>query len=95
MLTVRTNQCVYYGDSIQLVAPGPDCCTTTEQSRGKNLCQLAHLALSASVSINELDFKPFLDTDSIITVSPHLYPVVRNCFVIEQLSTTEKFKVLS
>ena len=84
MLTARANGFLHYGDSVQIISPGPDCCTAIEQMPFKKLCKLAHLALSSSIPTNEIDLKPFLDTDSTITCSPHLYPCVRNSFVLEQ-----------
>ncbi|ODM90817.1 hypothetical protein Ocin01_15865 [Orchesella cincta] len=46
-------------------------------------CRLGHLALSASVPPSSIDHAPYLSTDSIISASPLLFPVVRNSFVIE------------
>ncbi|CAG7834798.1 unnamed protein product [Allacma fusca] len=82
-LTAKSNGFLHYGDSIQIVAPGPDCCTAVKESPFKTLCKLSHMSLSSSVGPNEIDLKPWLDTDSIITVSPGLFPCIRNSYVIE------------
>jgi len=83
-LTANVTPFIRYGDTIQLVSPGPDCKTAMDKYPFKrNHCKLGHLALSASVPPSVIDYAPYLNTDSIISASPHLFPVVRNSFVVE------------
>lgn len=81
-----------FGDTIQIVCPGPSCAIAVKEypfKRGH--CRMGHLALSANVPPSSIDYAPYLSTDSIITASPHLYPVTRNSFVIENPNFPNQF----
>lgn len=83
-MTERRDGLVYFGDSVQIISPGPDCASAEAAFPFKKLGHLGHLALSASVPPSVVDHAPYLNTDSIITLSKQLFPVVRNSFVIER-----------
>jgi hypothetical protein len=83
---------LHYGDKIQIVAAGPTCKVAKNAYPFKrHYCKIAHLALSASVPPTVIDHAPYLSTDSIISASPLLYPVVRNTFIIEHPDCPEQF----
>lgn len=75
---------LHYGDTVQIVSPGPSCdLALKEHPFKRGHCRQGHLALSSTVPPSSIDNAPFLSTDSIISASPLLFPVVRNSFVIE------------
>ncbi|CAL8112491.1 unnamed protein product [Orchesella dallaii] len=83
-LTPDHDGSIHYGDTVQIVSPGPSCATAVQEHPFKRgHCRLGHLALSSSVPPSSIDHAPYLSTDSIISASPLLFPVVRNSFVIE------------
>lgn len=83
-LTQHSDGYLHYGDICQIVSPGPTCATAVHEHPFKRgHCRLSHLALSCSVPPSSIDHAPYLSTDSIISASPLLFPVVRNSFVIE------------
>ncbi|XP_035704717.1 cilia- and flagella-associated protein 161-like [Folsomia candida] len=83
-LTPQADGYLHYGDKIQIVSPGPSCKLASEVYPFKrNYCKLSHLILSAAVPPTSIDHAPYLNTDSIISASTLLYPVVRNSFIIE------------
>jgi len=73
-----------YGDTIQILAAGPTCKVAVDAFPfRRDYCRLSHLALSASVPPEAIDNAPYLNTDSIFSASPLLFPVVRNSFIVE------------
>lgn len=83
-LSQNGNGYLRYGDVVQIMSYGPSCAVAAHEHPFKRgHCRMGHLALSSSVPPSSIDHAPYLNTDSIISASPLLYPVVRNSFVIE------------
>ncbi|CAL8112493.1 unnamed protein product [Orchesella dallaii] len=67
-LTPDHNGSIHYGDTVQIVSPGPSCATAVQEHPFKRgHCRLGHLALSSFVLPSSIDHAPYLSTDSIIS----------------------------